>query len=391
MRKLLSLLLCALFAALSVGTASFVFADEEKTTDPDSVIEAALDDFDTVADKLEKRKLFDYKFDDVGYVYDFVERGNSGFAVVLREGAEYVVEELFLNSENPYFGAEVPVYGGYLCYLKAIGKNIYNAVTNELLVSTRRYGVTSFIDSELVQINYERKTDTTKTLTRLIPTYMSSSYQNSCANIAGGIIVGYYDAVYSELIPNFSAYQNGAYVTQDSHVTAVIDGFYTSMNTNVDNGTSFVNFKSGLTSYVNGVGRNIAYSELASNGNISVSNIQNYTSNQIPIVVFLNTYNAINMYYNYSGYDKICTNYYSGSHTMVTYGYRLVSYYRTESKKVWSPVWYNPFRTVTVNEEVNFRNDDYLMVNAIIPGTSRGYLRLNDNTTVDHALAVRVF
>lgn len=163
------------------------------------------------------------------------------------------------------------------------------------------------------------------------------------------------------------------------------------MKTNVYGGTTYENFKTGLSAYVARRGRNVSYSSLASGNTLNFSAFESTVKNSKPVVLFVDRYNAISSIAQANGYDMMVTNYYSGNHTMVAYGYRNVEYYRTETKSVWSPVWYNPFRFVKETEEVKYRTDRYINVRTVISSLPDGYIRLYDSCTLDYALAVDIW
>ena len=89
-----------------------------------------------------------------------------------------------------------------------------------------------------------------------VPLYYSHTLENACGPIGGGIIVGYYDKYFQNLIPNYTNYYTatGKYRLQDStYVPAMIQALYTEMQTNVvAPGVSESECLDGLQSYVEG-------------------------------------------------------------------------------------------------------------------------------------------
>jgi hypothetical protein len=192
------------------------------------------------------------------------------------------------------------------------------------------------------------------------------------------------------LIPNFTAYSSLTGYADDSPETlAVCDQLYYDMKTNIYNGTSFGNFITGLQTYVGRYGRSLSFTNVASSGTINYDAFQLAIAQQRPVALFLSDYNIIEDFYESSTVDEFFVNKYSGNHVVVAYGYKGINYYRTETYSVWSPVWYNPFRYVTVTSEVNFRSDTYLKVSSGIMGTGENYMRLNQSgETIDYAASI---
>ncbi len=340
--------------------------------------------------RLQKRPLYDLAMEETGFLYDVEAGEKSGFLIVVETEDGYETAEYYGDAENPYKDAGYPVYGGFLNYLELVGNYFYDVVTGQAVA--RRYGdFNTFTGSETQRVEYSRKSESSYKISRGLPSYMQCSYQNSCANIAGGIVVGYYDSYFGELIPSYAAYSGGRWTGENAATKNMIDALYHDMKTDVYGGTTYANFKSGLTSYVARRGRNVSYGSLVRGGTLDVAGFTAAVKSGRPVVLFVDKYNALSTIAEMNGYDMMVTNYYSGNHTMVAYGYRNVDYYRTETKSVWSPVWYNPFRFVKVTEEVNYRTDRYLNVKTVISSLPDGYIRLYDSCKLDYALSVNIW
>lgn len=80
------------------------------------------------------------------------------------------------------------------------------------------------VDTET--INYSKRTYEPVTTTNNAPDYYANTdLSNSCGPTAGGIVVGFYDKYYENLIPNYTAYYtaNGRYKVKDKvYVPAVM-------------------------------------------------------------------------------------------------------------------------------------------------------------------------
>ncbi len=237
-----------------------------------------------------------------------------------------------------------------------------------------------------LDIQYETRNVGEITMDYTLPPYDDILHPNSCAPVAGGCIVGYFDRLYENLLPNHTNYYivNGTfyYAAQGQAVNDMIGSLYSLMQTNVNgDGTSEANFKSGLSSYVNSKGYNITYTSIMSGGTFSIGECTNtFFNSDRPVAVLMTGY----YYYPYANmsenpnhdifYGRKSTN---GSHIVIAYGYRQYNYWRTETRLVWSPVWYNPFRYIEVTEVVNFRTDHYLLVS--FGDATRGMVPIGSN------------
>ena len=196
-------------------------------------------------------------------------------------------------------------------------------------------GTSTYTD---VYIEYDTYTKTDVLMDRFVPLYENSTQLNSCAPMAATIVIGYYDVLYENLVPDTSVgmwYNNTYYYTgTTSQIREIKEYIYTLMCTNTEApGTSIAQFTSGFTSYVNQQGYNISFTSC---GTINLTTLQNYIELQKPIVVFLNSYS----YYSEGvvsddgtklGYlEKSSTN----GHVAVCYGYR--EYHFTKDGNSWT-------------------------------------------------------
>ena len=184
-------------------------------------------------------------------------------------------------------------------------------------------------------VDFARKDDEEVSIKGAVPKYSNIGvYQNTCANTAGAILLGYYEKSYDELIPNFKAARvirdKVLFATQTDAVQKVIDELYVKMDTNNGgNGTTINGFKNGLRQYVDEKGRNIEYTSIVSNEDLSIERYKEAIEVNKPIVLFVSKYTMIpltEIYQNdYS--DKYNKKLYGGDHVLVAYGIREIQYY----------------------------------------------------------------
>jgi hypothetical protein len=379
-----------------------VFAAEEIQElifeSPDQIFESTINDFEEYQDsyiEYEKKELYDINLNECGYFYTFSIDDSEGYALCLGTSISgYNVDEIYFDAISPFESdKELPVYVGSLTLYSYLNGVYRDARTNEVIISTVDYQGTTAYDGYFDEIYYERKSTAQVSLYYGIPFYTATSYLNSCACVAGSTILGYYDRMYSYIIPNFNSYSttSGAYVFGCADTLAVADQLYYDMKTNIYNGTSFSNFIIGMQTYLSRVNRSMTYTSVLTSGNLDYDKLTSALAQQRPVAIFMSGYNVVD---DYSGteYDCLYVTKYSGGHVMVAYGYKNISYYRTETKTVWSPVWYNPFRTITVTYEVNFRSDNYLKVSSGVIGSQNAYVRLyQDNESLDYAASIYIY
>lgn len=189
-------------------------------------------------------------------------------------------------------------------------------------------------DTEYVTYSYKEENE--YIITGGLPMYYDTSTRTkTCANVAGTIVLGYYDKTYDELIPNFTAARvirdKVLYSTQTNAVQAVMDNLYVKMETNSTSagGTSIAGFKSGLKKYVNEKGKNISYSGTGQNNQLNKTTFIQSIQNKQPVALFVSKYNLIPATdFSVSGtQDKIEKQYYSGNHVLISYGLKEINYY----------------------------------------------------------------
>ena len=227
--------------------------------------------------------------------------------------------------------------------------------------------------SEWITIEYESYTVSSVYMNRMTPLYEGSYLSNSCAPVAGISILGYHDVTKDNLIPNFTAgyiYEGEFYYRGQAQVVDdTLEELYDLMETNTTGaGTTETQFINGLTSYVNGQGYNISFSSCGSTFNKDTA--INYLNNQIPIVMFLNTY----VYYRDS---------------LVTMGDTSARMYRLTSPNghVVSVFGYREYNFYSGGSI--FRTDRYMVVS--FGDSTVGLISINNLSTIIGAYAINIY
>lgn len=260
-------------------------------------------------------------------------------------------------------------------------------------------GATGVSDDETV--TYTRKEITGYEISSGIPEYYNenNNITNTCANVAGAEVIGFYDRYFTNFIPDFEVgyYYNGYYFYYpqsmgSTQVQNVINALYTSMGTNtVSAGTSLTQFVSGLTSYITSSGKSASYTSVKTNSEVDVTKLDTQYRNGYPVVLFCSTYNIIGAINNTATTTTLYKTNYSDNHIMLSKGYQTYKYFHNETIAIWKPLWYNPFNYIYVTTEVNFRTDTYVNVSVGWPELEYGYVKLYDDIVINSAYAVNVY
>lgn len=230
---------------------------------------------------------------------------------------------------------------------------------------------TSYTEIEEV-IEFDNYTVNSFYLDNGIPNYVNLTQLNSCAPMAGTIILSYFDYYYPNIVPNFATsyiYNDVFYYrAQNTTINQLKETIYDYMGTNsINPGTSIYQFKTGMTNYCTEQGYQIIYN----NCNVSnISTLQEIFENNKPLAIFVNSYSYIPFgYYSINDTEmNLIKRDSNNGHVAVAYGYREYNFYN--------------------NNNVNFRTDKYLLI-SFGDGT-QGMLCINNISKIDEALAITI-
>lgn len=226
---------------------------------------------------------------------------------------------------------------------------------------------TSNTTMENLTIQYSTRTVKSHTLAYQYPCFDYSPAIGSCAAIAGGNIIGFYDRYDENLIPNHSSGKpigtTYSYSIEDAEVHALIRELYTYMGTTTS-GTTEKQFKDGLTNFCRDKGHSITFSSCMQGNSFSLSKAQNYLDVNQPIVFFLSGYNVVKMF-EYNKQDDLSIYVSNATHIMIGFGYKTYIYNGNNT--------YN-----------------YFSIASGIAGHSSGLYNINYRTKINNALAVNI-
>ncbi len=204
------------------------------------------------------------------------------------------------------------------------------------------------VDTETFTYSRKEKSTLVK-VNNTFPAYYNTndSLLNSCANVAGANLIGYYDRYYENLIPDcapgIARGNNYTYYLMTNNLAkrqAVIDDLYIRMGTNtIEPGTDQTGYKNGLTSYVNSKGLSATYASVMTNANLDMSKVHQALSNGKPISLYLSGYNISNVYDMDDGSVTLTKSIFTTNHIMIVYGYQTVDYYNASNALIKSKTY----------------------------------------------------
>ena len=206
-----------------------------------------------------------------------------------------------------------------------------------------------------------------------LPAYFASGLNNSCAITAGGAVIGYFDRLYEELIPNHTGIIfMGKYVygEQDEAVDAMHRELYTRMGTEAG-GTSVDGYVNGMKSYVSCKNRTASVTKAYGSSLDMSASIDALESGKL-LTLFLNGFAIVSFggLEEYDGYDEVMNITVRGRHTVTAYGYKIIKYYDSANRLI--------------------QEDSYLYVHTGFTSAGLGYIRLTKYAIIEDAYIINI-
>lgn len=204
-----------------------------------------------------------------------------------------------------------------------------------------QYGYDDGASVEIEIIEYARKTEDYHYIPAFPDYYCrNDNLENSCANVGGANIIGYYGRFYKELAPDFTPginRESGYYYYpmgyQPEPKQAIIENLYVRMGTNMpEDGTSQAQYKNGLSEYVRLKGRCVDFMSLGKNNCPDISEMKKQIDEGVPVTLYLSGYNftcIMDCERNTKLYKQI----YSGNHIAVAFGINTVKYFNEKGEQ----------------------------------------------------------
>lgn len=381
----LCVLAIALIACLGGITTAYAGTFEEEC---DLVFREALEDFlpeqDVTAPVIEviKEPLYDLSLDQLGFVYIMRYDLKEGFAIVINTTGIFDVSEFYMEAANPYeqYSGQ-NVYVSLLTYLvwqddhfiETESGAALNEETIEQLSGKALYaGASVTLGSETIY--FINRTANQFKLAQRHPSYLpASELTNSCTPTAGASVIGYWTRYYPELIPGFTpgSVQLGVYLYKEvtGEADDVVRALYYAMGTNgTGAGTTISEFRTGMTSYVNGKDRSISYSSTMSGGSFNYNLTKQKLEAGSPLVLFVDCF-LVGTLITQSTHETISYATADACHAMAGFGYNEVTYTLTNGQ---------------------IRTDTYIQVATGLINQTKGFYNINYNTLIDECYAITI-
>lgn len=382
---LVSVVICMGLAVLSGGSAyAMELTDDEcDVVFWENISELYEGNRDSLTVTATKEIVYDVDLNRLGFVYDFYANGEEGYAVVIGTDGRFEATEFFFDAENPYADipqGSKPIYVSSMLYLFYDSGVYYLAdghyvVDEEVLDSMRNvafYGDDTIYGNYTEYVYFTNRTETNYEMAKRHPGLVAGNdLPVSCAPVAGGNLIQFWDRYKTDLIPNYTpgTIVGSFYLYKESSSTtnSLITQLYSDMGTGA-NGTMIAQFKTGLGTYCSRQGYTATFTSCMSGGAFNYSVAKQQISAGKPVVLFVDTY-TINDFTQRDGYDYITYKVGSGTHVMAGFGYKEVTYALTSG---------------------GTRQDYYLAIASGSRIRQRGFFNVNYNTQIDDAYSLLV-
>lgn len=245
-----------LFAMLYVGGVAEAFTQEELDECDRLFVEAVGETIDqngeTGSFAANKRMIYDVALHELGFVYSYTNAQGDGYAFILV--LEQPVVSEIVEGKDPYANLQgLPIYVNQFTY--AGYRDGEYTFANGVVMTKEEVdclngvrGVGDLTQSESV-VNYVSKTDNKQTAIKNHPGYYQpeSSLPSGCTAVAAANVIGYYDRLVPDLIPDYDAAitigTTYTYKSQNSTIVSLMTNLYTFIGVNATTGATVSKFK----------------------------------------------------------------------------------------------------------------------------------------------------
>lgn len=181
-------------------------------------------------------------------------------------------------------------------------------------------------------IYYSRKETEEYKIKGEVPGYISTT-DTGCANLAGAVIIGYYDRLCENLIPNYKTYiQIGSLIKYKEisvEVANVITELKDLMGTDKGViGTTFTGYQQGMRAYV--TNHNYTYST-EDLGKLNLDKYKTAVQSNKPVAIFLSNYSILLSDQDDGTSETIKYSYDTVPHVVVGFGYKIETYFNANN------------------------------------------------------------
>lgn len=327
-----------LFAMLYVGGVAEAFTQEELDECDRLFVEAVGETIDqngeTGSFAANKRMIYDVALHELGFVYSYTNAQGDGYAVILV--LEQPVVSEIVEGKDPYANLQgLPIYVNQFTY--AGYRDGEYTFANGAVMTKEEVdclngvrGVGGLTQSESV-VNYVSKTDNKQTAIKNHPGYYQpeSSLPSGCTAVAAANVIGYYDRLIPDLIPDYAASisigSTYAYKSQNSTIVSLMTTMYTFIGVDATTGATVSKFKYGLRGYCASTGTNVTFAGVMSGSTLDYGAAAQIFLAEKPVVLFVQGFQfaTINSEENADTYKTYIGN---GSHAVVAFELREIVY-----------------------------------------------------------------
>ncbi|MCM1438727.1 MAG: hypothetical protein NC131_05885 [Roseburia sp.] len=336
-----------------------------------------------------RRPLFNEKLEQSGWQYNFHVDSTYGFALITdineNDAQMYEVEEVYYEQHSPYDKCTgLPIYITFRQYIQYedncfIDLSSGNTLSEELIIKIANmgFGYSGSGDTTEISetISYASKTESTYSIQGDLPKYSGIEGATNCANVAGGIVIGYYDRFCENLIPDFKNYRELGtaivYKLMTPESGAVITTLKDLMGTDKNQlGTTFTGFQSGMMEYVSSHGYTYSSESVLSAGIFNFAKYKDSVENSKPVALFLNNYSLVNLIQENDCEDIIISEHSTVAHVVIACGYKKHNYYNSNGQ--------------IIAERI------YLKISSGFALRGICYLNINSVSTIDKAISINI-
>ncbi|MDE6411338.1 MAG: hypothetical protein K2L02_02230 [Clostridia bacterium] len=197
-----------------------------------------------------------------------------------------------------------------------------------LAAETNFCGAGEFISTSET-LSYARKETSEYSIKGDLPNYTASLGNTACANIAGAVLIGYYDRFNENLIPNYKTYNKVGtlikYKLFGAEVSAVMSELYSLMGTDSNKGgTTFSGFQKGMKSYAEAHSSSYISEDI---GNSNFEKVKSSVTSDVPVAVFLLSYAFLTNLNTSNNLDVVKSVKSTEAHVVIACGYKIDTYY----------------------------------------------------------------
>lgn len=297
--------------------------------------------------------LYNENLEQNGWQYKFQYNNTYGFALIANiienDIQIYEVEEVYYEQESLFDKCTgLPVYVTFNQYIEYKSESYFDLISGDELSEEfiaasveKGFGYTGTGSKTDISetISYSSRTEDSYSIKSDLPKYSAVEGATNCANVAGSIVIGYYDRFCENLIPNFQSYRKIGTTVIYKLMSAEIGDIVTTLKDlmGTDNnqlGTTFTGFQSGMIEYVQTHGYRYNSESVLTGGNFDFSKYKNSVKNNKPVALFLNNYAFLNQIQENNGQDVINSEHTTIAHVVVGCGYKQHIYYNSSGQKI---------------------------------------------------------